>query len=65
MLVLSRKTGERIVIGDNVTLTVVKVVGGRVELGIQAPRSVRVMREELTGPSPPAGRGAAQSRKSA
>ena len=48
MLVLSRKEGERIVIGDNITLVVTKVSGNRVTIGIEAPKDVKVVREELT-----------------
>jgi len=47
MLVLSRKEGERIVIGDNVTLIVSKVNGNRVTIGIEAPRDVKIIRGEL------------------
>lgn len=47
MLVLSRKVGERIVIGDNVTVTVVRITGGGVRLGIEAPAEMAVVREEL------------------
>lgn len=47
MLVLSRKLGERIVIGQDVTITVVRVSGNRVSLGIEAPADVRVIRAEL------------------
>jgi carbon storage regulator len=47
MLVLSRKSGERIKIGDNVWITVVEVKRGVVRLGIEAPRDVSVMRSEL------------------
>ncbi len=47
MLVLSRKEGERIVIGDNVTLVISKVSGNRVTIGIEAPRDVKVVRGEL------------------
>ena len=47
MLVLSRKEGERISIGDNITLIVSKVSGNRVTLGIEAPRDVKVVRGEL------------------
>lgn len=47
MLVLSRKVGEKIVINNNITLTVVAVDGHRVRLGIDAPGDVRVMRSEL------------------
>lgn len=47
MLVLSRKVGERIVIGNNVVITVVAVRGQQIRLGIEAPPSVVVKREEL------------------
>ncbi|QDV30281.1 Carbon storage regulator [Planctopirus ephydatiae] len=47
MLVLSRKQGEQICIGEGVTLTVVSVHGDRVRLGIQAPREVTVDRQEI------------------
>lgn len=47
MLVLSRRHGESIVIGDNVTITVLSVQGGRVRIGIDAPRSVPVNRAEV------------------
>jgi len=44
MLILSRKAGERIQIGDCVTITVVRVHGRRVRIGIQAPAVVEVRR---------------------
>jgi carbon storage regulator len=47
MLVLNRKIGERIVIGDGIVLTVVKVQGRQVRLGIEAPPSVSIRRMEL------------------
>jgi len=47
MLVLSRKPGEQVVIGNGVTLTVVEVSGNRVRLGFDAPAQVRVLRAEL------------------
>jgi carbon storage regulator len=49
MLVLTRRMGEEIVIGDRIRLTVVRVEGGRVRLGVVAPVAVRVCREELSG----------------
>ena len=54
MLVLSRKTSERIRIGDSVVLTVVKIAGNVVRLGIEAPTDVPIYRDELL-PRPPAG----------
>lgn len=47
MLVLSRKVGERILIGDNISVTVVRVTGGGVRIGIEAPAEMPVIREEL------------------
>src|ERR1043166_9532182 len=47
MLVLSRKIGERLVIGDNITVVVSRVAGNRVTLGIEAPSEVRIVRGEL------------------
>ena len=49
MLVMTRKVGERIVIGDNVTVTVVRIAGGLVRIGIEAPPDYTVVRRELTG----------------
>ena len=47
MLVLSRKLGEKIFIGDNICITVVDIDRGKIRLGIEAPRSVPVFRQEL------------------
>jgi carbon storage regulator len=47
MLVLSRKVNEKVIIGNGITLTVVQVDGNRVKLGIDAPRAVSILREEL------------------
>ncbi len=47
MLVLSRKVGERLWIGDNISITVVKITGGGVRIGIEAPAELPVVREEL------------------
>ena len=47
MLVVSRKVGERILIGDKIVVTVVKLGNGGVRIGIDAPREMAVVREEL------------------
>lgn len=47
MLVLSRRTGETILIGSDITVTVLKVVGNQIRLGISAPRDISVHREEV------------------
>ena len=48
MLVLSRKLGEKIVIGDSIVLTVVKIDRNQIRLGIEAPSSVAIYREEIS-----------------
>jgi carbon storage regulator len=47
MLVLSRKQDEKIIIGDSITLMVVSIQGDKVRLGIEAPKSVSIHREEV------------------
>ena len=52
MLVLSRKVGERILIGDNIAITVVRVAQGAVRIGVAAPDNLNVVREEVVIPNP-------------
>jgi len=60
MLVLSRKESERIKLGDSIVVTVVRVSGDKVRLGIDAPADMLVLREELQArPMPAAVRRAA------
>jgi carbon storage regulator len=47
MLILQRKAGESLVIGDDITVTVVSVEGGRVRLAISAPKDTPILRSEL------------------
>lgn len=47
MLVLTRKVGETIIIGDDVTVTVLGLVGSQIKIGVNAPKSVSVHREEI------------------
>jgi carbon storage regulator len=47
MLILSRRPGESLTIGDNITVTVVSINGNQIRLGIDAPRDVRVLRDEI------------------
>lgn len=49
MLVLTRKLSETVLIGEDVRVTIVRLEGGQVRLGIDAPRSVPVLRAELKG----------------
>ena len=47
MLILTRRVGETVMIGDNVTVTVLGVKGNQVRVGVNAPRDVAVHREEI------------------
>lgn len=57
MLVLSRRETERVRLGDSIVLTIVRVSGDKVRLGIEAPPSVLVLRDELQVHDPAAGAG--------
>ena len=54
MLVLSRKLGEKIFIGENICITVVDIDRGKIRLGIEAPRTVPIFRQELLPVTAPA-----------
>ena len=47
MLILTRKVGERLIIGDEIAVTVLSVKGNQVRVGVQAPASIAVHREEI------------------
>ena len=47
MLVLSRKAGEEIIIGNDIRVVVTRITGNRVTIGVQAPADVRIIRGEL------------------
>jgi carbon storage regulator len=51
MLVLSRKPGEKILIGEDVTVTIVRIGPNTVRIGIEAPRNMNIVREELCQPA--------------
>ncbi len=52
MLVLTRGVGERVIIGDNIIVTIVKVEGRFVKIGIDAPKDIEILREELCKKNP-------------
>lgn len=47
MLVLTRRVGEKFIIGENVTVTMLEVKGTQIRIGIEAPRDIQVHREEI------------------
>ena len=53
MLVLTRRLGESIRIGDDIEVFVTELHGNQVKLGIKAPRDVKIIREELLAPTDP------------
>jgi carbon storage regulator CsrA len=53
MLVLTRKSQQQIKVGDDIVITILKVRGKQVQVGIEAPRNVRVLRGEVPADEPP------------
>jgi carbon storage regulator len=49
MLVLTRRPGEKVIIRNNITITVLEVTGNKIRVGIDAPEQVRILRAELAG----------------
>ncbi|MEE0886357.1 MAG: carbon storage regulator CsrA [Treponema sp.] len=47
MLTLSRKTDQQIKIGDDITITIIDIKGDQVKIGVEAPKSVKVFRQEV------------------
>ena len=47
MLILSRKTNEKIMIGEDVSISIIEIRGDQVRLGVEAPKSVKVYRQEV------------------
>ena len=61
MLVLSRKESQRIRLGDSIVVTIVKISGDKVRVGIEAPADVLVLRDELEVRIPPARAGSSDA----
>ena len=57
MLIVTRRPGEALKIGDNVTVTIIRIKGNQVKIGIDAPKDIPVWREEIGGPGVPIGPG--------
>ena len=51
MLILTRKIGEKLIIGDDISITALNIKGNQVRLGIEAPRELAIHREEIYTPS--------------
>ncbi|MCG8491683.1 MAG: carbon storage regulator CsrA [Sneathiellales bacterium] len=49
MLILTRRTGESLKVGDDITVTVLGTKGNQIRIGLDAPKSVSIVREELLG----------------
>lgn len=47
MLVLTRKAGERVLIGDDIVVTILEIRGDRIRVGIEAPSGLRIQRDEI------------------
>ncbi len=47
MLIITRRAGEKLMIGEDVVVEIMEIVGNQVRVGIQAPQSIRVYREEI------------------
>lgn len=52
MLILSRRESERVYLGDDIVLTIVRVSGDKVRIGVEAPSNVKILRNELENASP-------------
>ncbi|MCL1814975.1 MAG: carbon storage regulator CsrA [Treponema sp.] len=47
MLILSRKTNEKIMIGEDISISIIEIRGDQVRIGVEAPKTVKVFREEV------------------
>ena len=62
MLILSRKVNEKIMIGDDISVSIIEVRGDQVRIGVDAPRTVKVFRQEVFDAIKAENRAAAESR---
>ena len=62
MLIITRKPGERVMVGDDIVVHVMELIGGSVRIGIEAPRSIPVYREEIYAAVRDENRAAAEAR---
>jgi len=61
MLILSRKTNEKIMIGDDISISIIEIRGDQVRIGVDAPKSVKVFRQEVFDAIKAENKAAAQS----
>jgi len=61
MLILSRKTNEKIMIGDDISVSIIEIRGDQVRIGVDAPKSVKVFRQEVFDAIKAENKAAAQS----
>jgi carbon storage regulator len=61
MLILSRKTNEKIMIGDDISISIIEIRGDQVRIGVDAPKSVKVFRQEVFDAIKAENRAAAES----
>ncbi|GHV67341.1 carbon storage regulator [Spirochaetia bacterium] len=62
MLILSRKVNEKIMIGDNISVSIIEIRGDQVRLGVDAPKAVKVFRQEVFDAIKAENKAAAESR---
>lgn len=63
MLILSRKVNEKIMIGDNIAVSIIEIKGDQIRIGIEAPRNVKVFRQEVLSEIKAENKAAADSMK--
>ncbi|MDR2448229.1 MAG: carbon storage regulator CsrA [Treponema sp.] len=61
MLILSRKINEKIIIGDDIAISIIEIKGDQIRIGVDAPRSVKVFRQEVLAEIKAANKAASES----